>query len=117
MGFRAHQVVWRINAGKGGRFEASHADGHSALERPELLQALGKFLAPVAILGIGAWLVDRDGLLLVVVALFSSTLQQLAAADQLPRWAVVLADALPPFGTADALRTRWLAERTGGRHE
>lgn len=57
-------------------------------------------------------LVDRDGLLLVIVALFSSTLQALAAADQLPRWAMVLADALPPFGTADALRTSWLDERS-----
>lgn len=56
-------------------------------------------------------LVNKDGVLLVVVALFSVTLQQAERAAALPRWAALLADALPPFVAADTVRSRWLDGR------
>jgi hypothetical protein len=56
-------------------------------------------------------LVNRDGVLLVIIVLVSILLQQLAQAAQLPRWAEVLAEVLPPLGTAELLRARWLAGR------
>ncbi|MDH5233819.1 MAG: hypothetical protein OEW77_02600 [Gemmatimonadota bacterium] len=57
-------------------------------------------------------LVARDGVLLVLVVVVSMSLQQLAPSNALPRWAELLAEMLPPFGTAEALRTRWLTERS-----
>lgn len=56
-------------------------------------------------------LVNKDGALLIGVAMLATVLQQLEQTNALPRWAGILADALPPLITADALRTRWLAER------
>lgn len=56
-------------------------------------------------------LVNKDGALLIGVVVLATVLQQLERADALPRWAGVLADALPPFVAADRLRMRWLGER------
>lgn len=56
-------------------------------------------------------LVNKDGVLLIVVLLASLSLQQVQSSGMLPRWASWLADALPPIVTADAVRDRWLAER------
>lgn len=56
-------------------------------------------------------LVNKDGALLIVVLMVSLTLQQAQPSGMLPGWVSWLADALPPIATADAVRTRWLAER------
>lgn len=56
-------------------------------------------------------LVNKGGVLLVVVVMVSMTLQQGQSSGMLPRWASWLADALPPIETADGVRGRWLAER------
>lgn len=56
-------------------------------------------------------LVNKDGALLIGVAVVSTVLQQLERTDALPPWASALADALPPLATAAGLRARWLAER------
>ena len=56
-------------------------------------------------------LVNKDGVLLVIVLMVSLTLQQVQSSGVLPRWTSWLADALPPIVTADAVRARWLAER------
>ena len=56
-------------------------------------------------------LVNKDGALLIGVAILATVLQQLERTNALPRWAGILADALPPLITAEALRARWLAER------
>lgn len=57
----------------------------------DILQVLGKFLAPVAILGIGAWLVDRDGLSLGALVAFWSY------------WALVQTPLMTVYGAGPAL--------------
>lgn len=56
-------------------------------------------------------LLNRDGVLYILVVIVGFTLQQLDRADALSDAMAAVAHALPPFAAADAVRTRWLAER------
>lgn len=57
-------------------------------------------------------LVNKDGVLLVLVAMLGFTLQRADLTGELPGWASWLADLLPPFLAADAVSTAWLAGRS-----
>lgn len=54
-------------------------------------------------------LVNKDGVAFVVTAVLASILQGLARGDDAPGWLDFLASALPPFLSADSLRTLWIA--------
>ncbi len=53
-------------------------------------------------------LTARDGPVAIVLVVMSSVLQQLAKAEQLPRWADLLAGLLPPLVAAGDVRGAWL---------
>lgn len=51
----------------------------------------------------------KDGPVAIVLVVLSTVLQQLAKAEQLPRWAEVVAGFLPPLVLAGEVRGTWLA--------
>lgn len=54
-------------------------------------------------------LVNKDGVALVGVAAISSILQGLAQGEGAPAWIGFLAHVLPPFRTADLVRSLWIS--------
>ena len=56
-------------------------------------------------------LLNRDGVLYILVVIVGFTLQQLDRSGALSDAMAAVAHALPPFAAADAVRTSWLAER------
>jgi hypothetical protein len=56
-------------------------------------------------------LLNRDGILYILLVIMGFSLQQLERSDALSDLMAGVAHALPPFAAADAVRSRWLAER------